>query len=64
MTSQPELQTNAVDILPNISLSKGNQAMKFGQLIEYNKRNILLQKLWRKWAKKTSSIPLSLFIKA
>ena len=47
MTSQPELQTNAVDILPNISLSKGNQAMKFGQLIEYN-RNIFLQKLCRK----------------
>ena len=48
MTSQPELQTNAVDILPNISLSKGNQAMKFGQLIEYNMRNIFLQKLCRK----------------
>ena len=30
--------------LPNISRSKGNQAMKFGQVIEYNKRNIFLQK--------------------
>ena len=28
--------------LPNISRSKGNQTMKFGQLIEYN-RNIFLQ---------------------
>ena len=30
--------------LPNISRSKGNQTMKFGQVIEYNKRNIFLQK--------------------
>ena len=63
MTSQPGLQTIAIHILPNISQSKGNQTMKFSQLIEYNKRNIL-QKLWRKWAKETSSIPLSFFIKA
>ena len=27
-------------MLPNISRSKGNQTMKFGQLIEYNKGNI------------------------
>ena len=26
--------------MPNISRSKGNLAMKFGQLIEYNGRNI------------------------
>ena len=39
MTSQPGQQTMAIDILPNISRSKDNQAMKFGQLIEYNKRN-------------------------
>ena len=36
-------------ILPNISRSTGNQAMKLGQLIEYNKRNIFLQKLCRKY---------------
>ena len=35
-------------ILANISRSKDNQAMKFGQLIEYNKINIFLQKLYRK----------------
>ena len=29
-------------IFPNISWSKINQKMKFGQLIEYNKRNIFL----------------------
>ena len=48
MTSQPYLQTIAIHILPNISQSKGNQGMKFGQLIEYDKRNIFLQKLWGK----------------
>ena len=44
MTSQPGLQTIAIHILPNISQSKGNQKKKFGQIIEYNKRNIFLQK--------------------
>ena len=29
--------------------------MKFGQLIEYNKKNIFLQKLRRKWGTETSS---------
>ena len=43
MTSQPDLQTIAIHILPNISQSKGNQTMKFGQLIECNKGNIFLQ---------------------
>ena len=38
MTSQPGEQTIAIHILPNISQSKGNQAMKFGQLIEYNQK--------------------------
>ena len=32
--------------------------MKLGQLIEYNKRNIFLEKLCRKWSRKTSSRPL------
>ena len=30
-------------ILPNMSRSKGNQAMKFGQVIEDNKRNVFLK---------------------
>ena len=38
MTSQPGQKTITIHILPNISPSKGNQTMKFGQLIEYNKR--------------------------
>ena len=45
MTSQRGLQTIAIHLLPNISQSKGNQTMKSGQLIEYIKRNIFLQKL-------------------
>ena len=48
MTSQPGLQTIPVHILPNISQSKGNQTMKFGQLTGHNKKNIFLQKLCRK----------------
>ena len=45
MMSQSGLQTIPIHILSNISQSKGNQTMKFGQLIEHNKRNIFLQKL-------------------
>ena len=43
MTSQPGKQTSAIRILLNISRSKGNQTMKFDQLIEYNMRNIFLE---------------------
>ena len=48
MVLQASLQTIAIHILVNISQSKGNEIMKFGQLIEYNKRNFFLQKLCRK----------------
>ena len=48
MTSQPDLQTIKVHILPSISQSKGNKTMKFGQLIEHSKRNTFLQKLYGK----------------
>ena len=48
MTSQPGLQTIAIHILPNIFQSKGNQTMKIGQLIEYNKRNIFSSKIMQK----------------
>ena len=41
MTSQPGLQTIAIHILSNIS-------MKFGQLIEYNKRNFFLKNIIQK----------------
>ena len=47
MTKQPGEQTIAIHILYNISGSKGNQAFKFGQLIEYKKyfRSKIMQKI-------------------
>ena len=63
MTSQPSYQTIVIHILPNISWSKCNQSMKLGQLIESNKRNIVIQKLYRKWGRETSSRPLFIFYK-
>ena len=55
--------TITMHILLNISRSKCNQTMKFGQLIECYKRNIFLQKSCRKWGKETSSRPLFIFWK-
>ena len=52
MPSQTGLQTIAIHILPNISQSKGNQKMKFGQFIEYKKRNILQKKYAENKAKR------------
>ena len=63
MTSQSGLQTVWIHILPNISQSKGNQTMKFGQLIEHNTRNIFLQKLCRKWGRVTNTRPVFIFSK-
>ena len=45
MTSQPGKQAIAMHLFPNISRSKGIQSIKFGQLTEYNMRNILIEKL-------------------
>ena len=42
------MKNNCKHILPNISRSKGNWAMKFDQLIEYNMRNIFLKKSYTK----------------
>ena len=44
MMSQPGKQKIAIHILLNISRSKRNQTMKFGELIEYNMKNIFLEK--------------------
>ena len=52
MPSQPGQQTITKHILPNISRGKGDQAMKFGQVIGCNKRNIFLQKSCRKRGKR------------
>ena len=59
MMPQPGQQTIVIHILPDISLSKGNQAMKFGQLIEYNMKNIFLEKSYAKCGGETSSKPFS-----
>ena len=45
--------------MPNISRNKGNQTMKFGQLIEYNMRNIFLEKSYTKCGGETSPRPFS-----
>ena len=49
MKSQPDYQTITTHILLNISRSNNNQAMKFGQLIEYNQRKTFLDKLYTKY---------------
>ena len=48
MTSQPGKQTISIHILPNISRSKGNQTIKFVQLIKYNMRKIFLENSYTK----------------
>ena len=59
MKSKLGYQTIVVHILPNISRSKDNQTMKFGQLIEYNMRNIFLEKSYTKCGGETSTRPFS-----
>ena len=54
MTSQPGYQTIVIHIFRNISWSKDNQTLKFGQLIEYNMRNIFLKKSYTKCGGETS----------
>ena len=39
--------------MPNISIIKGNQTMKLGQLIEYYMRSIFLEKSYRKYDRET-----------
>ena len=60
MTSQLNLQTVAINVLPNISPGKGKQTIKFVKIIEYNKQNILLQNLGRE----TNSGPLFISLKS
>ena len=60
MTSQPGYQTIiAIHILTNISKSKSNEVMKFGQLIEHNMRNIFLEKSYTKCGGDTIPRPFS-----
>ena len=59
MTWQPQKQTIAIHILPNISRSKGTQTIKFGHLIKNNMRNTFLEKLYIKCGGDTVPKPLS-----
>ena len=53
LTSQPGYETIAMHILPNVSRNKGNQAIEFGELIEYNMRNIFVEKSYTRCAGET-----------
>ena len=59
MTLQPGSETVVIHILHNISRSKNNQTMKFGQLIERNMRNIFIEKSYTKCGGETSPRPFS-----
>ena len=59
MTSQPGKQTIVIPVLPNISKGKGNQTMRFNQLIEYIMRNAFLEKSYKKCSGETSPRSLS-----
>ena len=64
MTSSTQKQIIAEHILPNISRSKSNQAMKLSQLIKYNVRNIFQKKSCRELGRETIPFPFFLFVKA
>ena len=52
-------QTFANRTLHNMSRSKSDQTMKFGQVIEHNMRNAFLEKLYAKCGGETISSPFS-----
>ena len=57
MTSQTRLYTITIHVLPNISRSKGSQTMRYGQLVEYNNKNIFLERSFTKCGGEISSRP-------
>ena len=54
MTSQPAYKIIPIHVFPNISRSKDNQTMKFGQVIECKMGNIFLEKSCTKFGGETS----------
>ena len=62
MTSQTGWQTIVMHILPNISRSKDNQAIKFGHLIECSMRNISLEKFYTKFLDQWPNVLYSFFL--
>ena len=59
MTSPPGKQAIAIHILPNISRGKGNQTIKFNELIKHNMRNVFLEKSFTKYGREAISRPFS-----
>ena len=55
MTPHTGQQIVTIHMLPDISQSKRNQTMRFGQLIKYDMRNIFLEKSYIKCGGKASS---------
>ena len=58
MIPQTGQQIITIHILLNISRNKSNQTMKFGQLIEYNMKNIFREKSYTKWGGEANPRPL------
>ena len=56
MMSQSGKLTITIHILVDFSRSKCNQTIRFGQLIEYNMRNIFLQKSFTTFGGETTII--------
>ena len=59
MMPQPGKQTIVIHVFPNVLRNKDNQAIKFGQLREYNMKNIFLEKPYTKRGGETSPGPFS-----
>ena len=57
MMSQNRQQMFTRHVLLNVSRGKGNQTMKFGELIEYNMRNIFIEKSYTKYGGEASPRP-------
>ena len=61
-TSQTGQQIVTIHMLSNILRSKGNRTLRFGQLIEYNMRNIFQEKSYTKCGGKVSPRPSRLTV--
>ena len=60
MTSQPGWQTITMHVVLNIPRNKSNQTVEIGQLIvEYNMRNISVEKFYAKCGEETIPRPFS-----
>ena len=57
MVSSTEKLIITIQTLPNISRSKDNQTMTFGKLIEFNLRNVFLEKSYAKCGLETCLEP-------